>query len=214
MRKAIIAAAAASMVMGAQADSGEPVNLARILAYAVTATGAVKAIIETYDWARARWFPPPQQFKAGDLWQCDTCRFPPPGSASTPDDDYLGGAFIAQQFGGRAFYAGQSIVVCDRLQCFLFRYDGEKWFASGPAFKDPGVGYANTPAVPTPRSYGGGEGSASSSYRPSTGVWRSDVVYNPGSRPFRTGSVTVICCESYGGGGGGSGRFDTEFSSY
>jgi hypothetical protein len=214
MRKAIIAAAAACMVMGSTRADTEPTNFVRIVTYVVTATGAVKAAFEVYDWVTARWFPPPQQFQAGDLWLCGNCQFPPPSRGSTPDDDYLGSAFIAQQFAGRTFYAGQSLVLCDPLQCFMFRYDGEQWFASGPSFKNPGVGYANTPppaatppAAPAPRR-GGGETGAPHAPRSST-VWSPNVVYNPGSRPFGTGTVTVIPGPgvTFGGGGGGFGGF-------
>jgi hypothetical protein len=211
MRKAMVAAAAACMIMGgAVADTGpsDQVNLTRVLAYVVTATGAVKAIIETYDWVRARWFPSPQQFQASDVWLCGNCQFPPPGGAGTPDDDYHGSDFIAQQFAGRTFYAGQSVVVCDELQCFLFRYDGDQWFTSGPSFKNPGVGYANTPspAQPAPRPGGGGDTGAPYAPR-STTVWSPAVVYNPGSRPAHTGTVTVIPGPgvTFGGGGGGGG---------
>jgi len=217
MRKAIIAAAAACMVMGSTRADTEPANFVRVVTYIVTATGAVKAVIEAYDWVLARWFPP-QEFEAGDLWLCDACEFPPAGMASTPLDDSLGADFINKQFAGRSFVAGQSLVVCDHLQCFLFRYDGEQWFASGLSFKNPGVGYANTPppaptppAAPAPRRGGGGETGARYAPRSST-VWAPNVVYNPGSSPFRTGTVTVIpgpgvTFEGGGGGGGGS-RFN------
>jgi hypothetical protein len=209
MRKAIVAAAAACMVMGGARADTEPTNLVRIVTYVVTATGAVKAVIEAYDWVRARWFPPPQQFKAADLWHCDACEFPPPGGAGTPLDDSRGKDFIDAQWPGRLWYAGQAVVVCDDLQCFVFRYDGEQWFTSGPSFKNPGVGYANTPtppAAPAPRR-GGGETGAPYAPRSPT-VWSPNVVYNPGSRPFRTGTVTVIPGPGVtfdGGGGGGAG---------
>ena len=82
MRKAIIAAAAACMVMGSTRADTEPTNFVRIVTYVVTATGAVKAAFEVYDWVTARWFPPPQQFQAGDLWLCGNCQFPPPSRGS------------------------------------------------------------------------------------------------------------------------------------
>src|SRR5688572_23055448 len=93
MRKAIIAAAAACMVMGGARADTEPTNFVRIESYVVTATGAVKAIFEIYDWMRARWFPPPQQFQAGDLCRCNACEFPPSGGVGTPLDDSRGKDF-------------------------------------------------------------------------------------------------------------------------
>ena len=180
----------------------------------MTATGAVKAVVEFYDWVVGRWFQPP--LTASDVWLCLSCGFTPAGNQPTATDHANGAVFIAEQFPDRPWHNGQSVVVCDGITCLKFTWQDGMFVPSGNTFADPKVGHANKPQAPSTHSLsrrpGGGETGAPYAPRSST-VWASNVVYNPGSRPFGTGTVTVIpgpgvTFEGGGGGGGGGSRFN------
>jgi hypothetical protein len=215
MRRFITAIAAAAITT-AHADTGpqEPVGLIRVVGVIFTAATGFKTLMEVWDWATQRWLKPP--LKAAQIWLCSSCGFSQLGSPPTMGDHAQGENFIKQAFSGRQWQAGQGIIVCNGTTCFKFQFDGNSHFyASDVAFADPLVGYANpggmmpSPA-PAPRPSRGGGGETGAPYAPrSTTVWSPAVVYNPGSRPTHTGTVTVIPGPgvTFGGGGGGGGHF-------
>jgi hypothetical protein len=212
VRKAILAAAAAAaLAVGAQADTipAEPTSLTRVVGWIVTIGGGIKAIVEFYDWVVARWYQP--SLNPADLWLCQTCGFTPEGGTPTGDDHAMGAAFIASAFPGRPWHHGQSVIVCDGATCLKFTWQDGMFVPSGNTFADPRVGHANKPTAPStnsPSNPGGGETGAPHAPRSST-VWAPNVVYNPGSRPFPAGTVTVIPGPgvTFGGGGGGGSHF-------
>jgi hypothetical protein len=211
MRKLFTAIVAAAITT-AHADTGpqEPVGLVRVVGAILTAATGFKTLIEAWDWAMQRWFKP--SLRPAQLWMCANCTFSNAGNPPTMNDHDLGDGFIKQAFPGKQWQAGQGIIVCDGTTCFTFKFDGNgHFYAVDVAFADPLVGYANpggTMPAPVPRpSQGGGETGAPYAPRSST-VWTPNAVYNPGSRPFRTGTVTVIPGPGVtfdGGGGGGAG---------
>ena len=218
MRK-LISAIAAAAITTAHADTGpqEPVGFVKVVGAIFTAATGFKTLIEVWDWVTQRWIKPP--LKPSQLWMCANCTFSRAGSSPTINDHDLGDAFIKQAFPDKQWQAGQGIIVCDGTTCFTFKFDGiDHFYAADVAFDDPLVGHANPggvmPEQPAPRpSYGGG-GETGAPYAPrSSTVWAPNVVYNPGSRPFGTGTVTVIpgpgvTFEGGGGGGGGGSRFN------
>jgi uncharacterized membrane protein YgcG len=212
MRKLITAIATAAITT-AYADTGpqEPVGFVKVVGAIFTAATGFKTLIEAWDWVTQRWIKPP--LKPAQIWLCAGCRFSPPGSPATMTDHAIGDAFIKQAFPGKEWQVGQGLIACTGETCFTFKFDGNSHFyAVDEAFADPLVGYANPggmlpPPAPVPRqSPGGGETGAPYAPRSST-VWSPNVVYNPGSQPFRTGTVTVIPGPgvTFGGGGGGGG---------
>jgi hypothetical protein len=215
MRK-LLTAIAAAVIMTAHADTGpqEPVGFVRVVGAILTAATGFKTLIEAWDWAMQRWIRPP--LKPAQLWMCAGCSFSPPESSPTMADHIQGDAFIKQAFPGKYWQAGQGLIVCTGKTCFTFKFDGNSHFyAVDAAFADPLVGYANPggmmpPPAPLPRPSHGGGGETGAPYAPrSSTVWHPNVVYNPGSRPFPTGTVTVIPGPgvTFGGGGGGGSHF-------
>ena len=212
MRKLLTAiAAAAAMMSHAATGPVEPVNFVKIVGGVFTAVTGFKTLFEVWDWATQRWLDPAVDGRA--VVDVRRLLLLPAGSPPTMDDHNQGDAWIKQAFAGKQWQAGQGLIVCTGETCFTFKFDGNSYFyAADVAFADPLVGYANPggmmpPAAPVPRpSYGGGETGAPYAPRTST-VWAPNVVYNPGSQPFRTGTVTVIPGPgvTFGGGGGGGG---------
>jgi hypothetical protein len=145
--------------------------------------------------------PPAPAAKPGDQFYCPPtqCGFGPVGSQLSTTGFEAVTAFAMSL--GKAWNPGDMLTVCNGFECVTVQWTGGMFIAMGPVHKDPRAGYANSPR----NSGGGGEGSAGSSYTPSSRVWHPAVVYNPGSH-LRVGTVTIIQ-HNTGGGGGGSGRF-------
>jgi hypothetical protein len=171
----------------------------------IEAGGIVGGIIGGINGAIDLWNkvnPPTPAPKPGDQFYCPPaqCSF---GAVGAQLSETAYAAVTAFAFSlGKAWNPGDVLKVCNGFECVTVQWTGGMFIAMGPVEKDPRVGYANRPS-----SAGGGEGSASSGYTPSSTVWHPAVVYNPGSTwMLRQGTVTVIQ-NNTGGGGGGSGRF-------
>ncbi len=140
MRKAIIAAAAACMVTAAaptRADT-EPIELRAHRDVRRHGNGAVKAVIEAYDWVLATLVSAAAAVQGGRLWHCSRLRVP--AGRRGRDACWMTSAakaFIERSAPASLWYAGQGAqCIATTCKCFLFRYDGEQWFASGPSFKN------------------------------------------------------------------------------
>jgi hypothetical protein len=194
-----MAATCLASTLPARAESHEPVRLWRAVEVIVTVTGALKTLVEVYDAVARRWTKP--EYKAGDLWLCKECKFPQAGTAPSTPEHAAGDDFIKATFPGRPWGIGQAIVLCDRFTCFIFKFDGSRFYAIDEAFKDPHVGYANGGSSLGQSARGGGEHAAPRSGL--TAGWSPSGYLPRFEAPLKEGTVTIRGGSSGGGGGGG-----------
>ena len=202
--KSIIALAVATAFLMPAAAQYERVSKWEMIKNAAAIVGLIKGVADLVEYGWNKINPPAPPVNPNSQWLCDpsVCSFAVQPGTIIPTDVYQQAMnFIATL--GKTFALGEVITICNGWVCIDFTYTGDG-FAPSVARKDPRQGYANRP-----RSAAGGEGSAGSTYTPSSTIWHPNVVYNPGGH-LRTGTVTII----WGGGGGGGGPAIRPHGSY